>query len=76
MTHKDDRSGKQQQRQERGFDQPGGQQGLPQQDDQRDGASQTQLPRPTWGEQTPELDQQRSIGGGGSSDSDGQKQTP
>ena len=39
------------------------------------GKSQTQQPRPTWGEQTPDLDQQRNIGGGGtSSDSDGQSQ--
>lgn len=37
--------------------------------------TQTQRPRPTWGEQTPDLDQQRSEGGGGtSSDSDGQQQ--
>ena len=36
---------------------------------------QTQKPRPTWGEQTPDLDQQRAEGGGGSSsDSDGQQQ--
>ena len=37
--------------------------------------SQTQQPRPTWGEQTADLDQQRAVGGGGSSsDSDGQQQ--
>jgi hypothetical protein len=36
---------------------------------------QTQRPRPTWGEQTPDLDEQRGEGGGGtSSDSDGQQQ--
>ena len=70
-----ERSGQQQQRQDRGFEQPGGQQGLPQQDDQRQDRNQTQQPRPTWGEQTPELDRQRAEGGGGtSSDSDGQQQ--
>jgi hypothetical protein len=69
------RSGQQQQRQDRGFEQPGGQQGLPHQDDQRPDRNQTQQPRPTWGEQTPDLDRQRSEGGGGtSSDSDGQHQ--
>ena len=37
--------------------------------------SQTQQPRPTWGEQTPDKDKQRTVGGGGtSSDSDGQRQ--
>ena len=73
----DDRSGKKQQRQERGFEQPGGQQGLPQQDDQRPEGNQTQQPRPTWGEQSSELDRQRGEGGGGtSSDSDGQRQEP
>jgi len=36
---------------------------------------QTQQPRPTWGEQTPDKDQERTVGGGGtSSDSDGQRQ--
>ena len=70
-----ERSGQQQQRQDRGFEQPGGQQGLPHQDDQRPDRSQTQQPRPTWGEQTPDLDRQRCEGGGGtSSDSDGQQQ--
>ena len=70
-----ERSGQQQQRQDRGFEQPGGQQGLPHQDEQRPDRDQTQQPRPTWGEQTPELDRQRSEGGGGSSsDSDGQQQ--
>ena len=70
-----ERSGQQQQRQDRGFEQPGGQQGLPHQDEQRPDRDQTQQPRPTWGEQTPELDRERSEGGGGSSsDSDGQRQ--
>ena len=70
-----ERSGQQQQRQDRGFEQPGGQQGLPHQDDERPDRDQTQQPRPTWGEQTPELDRQRSEGGGGSrSDSDGRRQ--
>ncbi len=37
--------------------------------------AQTQRPRPTWGEQAPDLDRQRGEGGGGtSSDSDGQRQ--
>ena len=70
-----ERSGQQQQRQDRGFEQPGGQQRLPHQDEQRPDRDQTQQPRPTWGEQTPELDRERSEGGGGSSsDSDGQRQ--
>lgn len=72
----DERSGQQQQQQERGLEQPG-HQGLPQQDRQREGSdhSQTREPRPTWGEQTPERDRERAVGGGGSSsDSDGQQQ--
>jgi hypothetical protein len=77
MAKPDDRSGQRQQQQERGLEQPG-HQGLPQQDQQdRASASQTQEPRPTWGEQTPEMDRQRAVGGGGtSSDSDGQQQFP
>ena len=70
-----ERSGQKQQQQERGLEQPG-HQGLPHQEEGASAEkSQTQQPRPTWGEQTPELDQQRAVGGGGSSsDSDGQKQ--
>ncbi len=71
-----ERSGQEQQHQERGREQPG-HQGLPQQSEQEEAArhSQTQTPKPTWGEQTPELDRQRAVGGGGtSSDSDGQAQ--
>jgi hypothetical protein len=74
MTNQPDRSGQRQQRQERGFEQPGGRQGLPQQDDERPGRDPTQQPHPTWGEQTPDKDQERAVGGGGtSSDSDGQQ---
>ena len=71
----DERSGQQQQQQERGFEQPG-HQGLPQQERQQQAdRSQTQQPRPTWGEQTPNRDRERAVGGGGtSSDSDGQQQ--
>jgi hypothetical protein len=77
MAKPDDRTGQRQQQQERGLEQPG-HQGLPQQDQQdRANASQTQEPRPTWGEQTPDMDRQRAVGGGGtSSDSDGQQQFP
>ena len=75
MADEKDRSGQKQQHQERGFEQPGGQQGLPRQDEQRQAQNPTQQPRPTWGEQTPDLDRQRAEGGGGtSSDSDGQQQ--
>jgi hypothetical protein len=45
-------------------------------DERRPPDAQTQRPRPTWGEQTPDLDEQRREGGGGtSSDSDGQQQS-
>ena len=69
-----ERSGQKQQHQERGLEQQG-HQGLPHQEGQASAQqSQTQQPKPTWGEQTPEMDQQRTIGGGGSSsDSDGQQ---
>jgi hypothetical protein len=45
-------------------------------DQQKDADDQqTQRARPTWGEQNTDKDQERSIGGGGtSSDSDGQHQ--
>ena len=71
-----ERSGQKQQQQERGREQPG-HQGLPHQEESASAdKSQTQQPRPTWGEQTPENDKQRAIGGGGSSsDSDGQQLT-
>lgn len=77
MTESNDRSGQRQQQQERGLEQPG-HQGLPQRERVKDDGrleSQTQEPRPTWGEQTPDKDQERAVGGGGtSSDSDGQEQ--
>jgi hypothetical protein len=72
----DERSGQAQQQQERGFEQPG-HQGLPQKERQQQigEQSQTQQPKPTWGEQTPDKDRERAVGGGGtSSDSDGQQQ--